>query len=98
MKALVIVSSLLMYGSASFAQCCAGGAGSPIAGGTSQGVLSARQVEVNTNFQFINSDKFFTKDSPDNNKYFDRFRSAYQYFRVACGITANFMMSVETGY
>lgn len=80
------------------AQCCAGGSGSPVAGGTSQGVLSANQLELNTNFQFINSDKFYSGDSPDTNKYFDQFRSAYQYFRVAYGVTSNFMMSVEAGY
>ncbi len=88
----------LLINSHSFAQCCAGGAGSPIAGGTSQGVLSSNQFELNTNFQFINSDKFYTGDSYDTNKYFDQFKSAYQYFRVAYGLTSNLMMSVETGY
>ena len=79
------------------AQCCAGGSGSPIAGGASQGVLLERQVELNTNFQFINTNKFYTKDSPDTAKYFDRFHSTYQYFRLAYGVTKHFTMSVETG-
>ena len=79
------------------AQCCAGGSGSPIAGGASQGVLLERQVELNTNFQFINTDKFYTKDSPDTAKYFDRFHSTYQYFRLAYGVTKHFTMSIETG-
>jgi hypothetical protein len=80
------------------AQCCAGGSGSPIAGGASQGVLSERQMELNTNFQFISTDKFYTKDSPDTAKSFDSFHSLYQYFRLAYGITKNLTMSVEGGY
>jgi hypothetical protein len=99
MKVLyVILVTFILYSGDSHAQCCAGGSGSPIAGGTSQGILSAQQFELNTNFQFINSDKFYTGDSPDTNKYFDQFKSAYQYFRVAYGVTSNFMMSIETGY
>jgi hypothetical protein len=89
---------LLFYASVSFGQCCAGGSGSPVAGGTSQGVLAAHQFEINTNYQFINSDQFYTGDSRDTNKYFDQYKSVYQYFRVAYGVTNNFMMSVETGY
>lgn len=80
------------------AQCCAGGSGSPIAGGASQGVLLERQVELNTNFQFISSDKFYKKDSPDTNRTFDSFRSTYEYFRLAYGVTKDFTMSVESGY
>ena len=79
------------------AQCCAGGSGSPIAGGASQGVLQERQVELNTNFQFIYTDKFYSKDSPDTAKSFDSFSSTYQYFRLAYGISKNLTMSVETG-
>lgn len=79
------------------AQCCAGGSGSPVAGGTSQGVLSSGQMELNTNLQYINSDRFFTGDKRDTNRYFDRFRSIYQYFRLAYGVTGKFTMSIETG-
>src|SRR5215216_1454506 len=80
------------------AQCCAGGSGSPIAGGASQGVLLERQVELNTNFQFISTDKFYKKDSPDTAGTFDSFSSTYEYFRLAYGVTKNFTMSVESGY
>lgn len=79
-------------------QCCAGGSGSPIAGGASQGVLLERQFELNTNFQFINTDKFYSKDSPDTTKYFDHFSSTYEYFRIGYGVTKNFTMSIESGY
>ena len=83
-----------------FAQCCAGGSGSPIAGGTSQGVLLERQVELNTNFQLINTNKFYYKDSqvPDSMRAFDSFSSTYQYFRLGYGVTKNFTMSLESGY
>ena len=98
MKCFILNISNLCYfvPVSSFAQCCAGGSGSPIAGGTSQGVLSAKQFEVNTNLQLINSDKFYTADSRDtgNPKY--RF-SAYQYLRLAYGVTKDFTMSIETG-
>ena len=89
--------ALVFYSGVSFAQCCAGGSGSPVAGGTSQGVLAAHQIEINTNLQFISSSKFYTGDSPDTNKYFDQFKSAYQYLRFAYGVTKDFTMSIETG-
>jgi hypothetical protein len=80
------------------AQCCAGGSGSPVAGGTTQGVLSLNQFEISTSFQFVSTDKFFSKDSPDTAKSFDSFSSTYQYTRFAYGITENFTMSAEGGY
>jgi hypothetical protein len=99
---IIILFSLAaaMYSSGAAAQCCAGGSGSPIAGGASQGVLLERQVELNTNFQFISTDKFFKRDSPapDSTRTFDSFNSTYEYFRLAYGVTKNFTMSVESGY
>lgn len=80
-----------------FAQCCAGASGSPIAGGTSQGVLQAHQFELNTNFQYIRSDQFYRGDVPVTTKYFERFESAYQYFRVAYGLTPDLTLSLEAG-
>jgi len=82
----------------SYSQCCAGGSGSPIAGGASQGVLQERQMEISTNFQFIYTDKFYKKDSHTTEKAYDDYSSQYEYFRLAYGITKNFTMSVETGY
>lgn len=88
---------LLLISNDSQAQCCSGGAGSPIAGGYSQGVLAGRQVEINTNFRFVNTDQFYTGDKKDTTRYFDSFRSAYQYFRLAYGVTEKLTMSIETG-
>lgn len=99
-KILLYFSLLIftnIFNTGIFAQCCSGGSGNPIAGGTSQGVLSERQLELNTNFQFIRTDKFFTGSDPDGAKYFDSFNSTYQYFRLAYGLSRNLTMSVETG-
>ncbi len=77
--------------------CCSGGSGSPIAGGTSQGVLGERQMELNANFQYISTNKFYSRDK-DTTPLFDNLNSSYSYFRVAYGVTKNFTMSVESGY
>jgi hypothetical protein len=97
-SALLIVLIVSFCSNQLFAQCCSGGSGSPIAGGTSQGVLFKSQLELNTNVQFIQSSNFFTGSKLDNeNKYFDQYRSLYQYFRVAYGVTSDLTMSIEGG-
>ncbi len=98
MKHIIFVSAFLFLISGTVnGQCCSGGTGSPIAGGASQGVLSLHQLELNTNFQFIDTDRFFTGSARDTNKYFDRFRSLYQYFRIAYGVSDRLTFSVEMG-
>ena len=79
-------------------QCCAGGGGTCIAGGASEGVLQFRQVELNTNFQFISTHKFYNGDSPADKGSFDSFKSQYEYFRLAYGVSKNLTFSVESGY
>jgi hypothetical protein len=93
---LVMITTLLFKTNIN-AQCCSGGSGSPIAGGTSQGVLAEKQVELNTNIQIIRTDRFYTGSDPDGKKYFDSFSSTYQYFRMAYGLSRNLTMSIETG-
>lgn len=97
---IVLLSILIMKCGFVMAQCCAGGSGSPIAGGASQGVLLERQIDVNTNFQFISTNKFYRKDvlAPDSARTFDSFNSTYEYFKLAYGLTKNFTFSVESGY
>ena len=91
----VIVSS---YSNFSFAQgCCSGGSGSPIAGGTSQGVLLDRQMEIATNYQYIGTNNFKYKNA-DTASQFDWFNSNYIYTRLAYGVSKNLTMSVESGY
>jgi hypothetical protein len=80
-----------------YSQCCSAGGGSPIAGGASQGVLLARQMELNANFQYVSTTKFLDGDSPDKN-FLDSYSSKYGYFRVAYGITKDFTMSLEAGH
>lgn len=95
---LVIILFVILYSGNLQAQCCSGGSGSPIAGGTSQAVLTKSQLELNTNLQMIQSNVFFTGNKRDNeNKYFDQYRSLYQYFRVAYGVTSELTMSIEGG-
>ncbi|MEI8279165.1 MAG: hypothetical protein WCG87_05330 [Bacteroidota bacterium] len=77
--------------------CCSGGSCSPIAGGTSQGVLLKRQAEISTSFQYIYSNNFQsgTKKVRD---YLDSYTSKYQYSRVAYGLTKRLTLSLEFGY
>lgn len=94
---LLIISLILLTRVNSFAQCCSGGAGSPIAGGTSQGVLAEKQLELNTNVQYVSSDQFYEGNKKTAENYFDKFGSVYQYFRVAYGVTPKLTFSLETG-
>lgn len=96
---LLLFSSLsfMLFSKAIYSQgCCSGGSGSPIAGGTSQGVLSEGQMELNTNYQYIDSKKFYAGDR-DTAKLFDDLNSKYLYFRLAYGLSKNLTMSVESG-
>ncbi|OFY64011.1 MAG: hypothetical protein A3H98_08695 [Bacteroidetes bacterium RIFCSPLOWO2_02_FULL_36_8] len=81
-----------------YAQCCAGGSGSPIAGGASQGVLLENQIDLNTNFQFISTNKFYKKNKPDTARTFDGFNSDYEYFKLGYGVTKDLTLSLESGY
>jgi len=92
---IAICFILLEYDS--FAQCCGGGGGSPIAGGASQGVLLDKQMEVNSNFQYINTTKFLSSDKPDTN-FMDSYNSKYIYTRLAYGLSKKLTVSFETGY
>lgn len=78
-------------------QCCSGGSGSPVAGGTSQGVLMDKQIELNTNYQFVQTDAFFKGDKAAP-KFFKYYKSQYLYSRVAMGLTPKFTLSLEMGY
>ena len=80
------------------AQCCAGGSGSPIVGGASQGVLAEGQLELNTNLQLISSKKFYDKDKATDVRFFDSYSSSYEYLKVAYGINKCLTVSIESGY
>jgi hypothetical protein len=94
---IFMVLFVALSGSPALAQCCGGGGGSPIAGGTSQGVLQEKQMEVNVNYQNINTNKFLDGDIPTST-FLAHYYSQYLYGRVAYGVTKNFTMSLESGY
>lgn len=82
----------------SFAQgCCAGGGGSPIAGGASQGVLQKDQMNIGVNFQRTYSDKFLGVD-PAIPKLLQSYNTNYLYTGVSYGVTKDFTMTVGGGY
>ncbi len=100
MKTTSILSAILLIfisAKVSGQGCCSGGSGSPIAGGTSQGVLLDRQAELSTSYQYINSNKFLTGDKPAMN-FLNNYHTKYLYSRFAYGITKDFTLSIESGY
>ncbi len=84
--------------SSSYGQgCCSGGSGSPIAGGAATGVLQEHQMELSANYQFNQSNKFFTQNR-DTTALFENLTSDYLFFRVDYGITKKLTFSVASGY
>lgn len=96
---LIIVTVLfsLVYNQTFSQSCCSGGSGSPIAGGSSQGVLQERQVEIAPNYQYTGTNRFMVHDR-DTAKLFDYLFTNYLYLRFAYGVTKKFTMSIESGY
>jgi len=92
----IVLLNLILNGSLQ-AQCCGGGGGSPVAGGSSQGVLNENQIEVNMNYQYINTSKSYINDKVDNT-YNGKFSSQYSYTRIAYGLSKKFTFSLESGY
>ena len=92
---LILTSSVIqpLFGQG----CCSGGSASPIAGGTSQGVLNIHQMEIATSFQKLNSGTF-RKGHEIVTPLFDHYKSDYSYTRIAYGVTRKLTVSVESGY
>jgi hypothetical protein len=98
MKQFFLAVFALVFSIYTHAQgCCSGGSGSPVAGGTSQGVLAERQLELGMNFQYIKSNKFLAGDK-DTSDFLKEFNTQYLYYRVAYGVTNRLTLSLETGY
>ncbi|MCC6542057.1 MAG: hypothetical protein IT225_07530 [Flavobacteriales bacterium] len=95
---LATVMASLLLPARSLGQCCAGGSGSCIAGGAAQGVLEERQLEINTNYQFIRTNRFYKEDQLVADRTFDGFESRYQYFKLVYGVSKNLTASVEYGH
>lgn len=79
------------------AQCCSAGGGNPVGGGLTEGVLNEHQVELSTQYQYINTDKYLTGTNTEAFATY-KFNSNYLHSRIAYGITKNFTMGVEAGY
>lgn len=92
-----IILFLLPFNKSIGQGCCSGGTGSPIAGGASQGVLQANQMELSAAYQYLFSDKFKTLGR-DTSKLFDKIYSNYLYGRLGYGLTEKLTLSVEAGY
>lgn len=98
MRSILFFLTVFLFSQTSYGQgCCSGGSGCPIAGGASAGVLLEKQIEISSNFQYINSDKFLSKDK-DTAKIFDNYNSKYIYSKIAYGVTKDLTVSVEAGY
>jgi len=98
MRLLLLTIILLLINSNSFAQgCCSGGAGSPIAGGATTGVLQENQMEVSINYQYNKSNKFFSEHQ-EVTPLFSDLSSDYLFFRVDYGLSKKFTLSVASGY
>ncbi len=98
MRELLLAGLFFTFSNNILAQgCCSGGSGSPVAGGTSQGVLADRQAEIGTSFQYIYTNKFLTGDKPAPD-FLHSFNTKYLYTRLAYGVTNRLTMSIEAGY
>lgn len=94
---LALFIALFFWSDLAKGQCCSAGSGSPLAGGTSQGVLGEGQAEINFNQQLISTRKFLTGDSPARD-FLHHYGSNYSYLRLGYGISKELTLSVETGY
>ncbi len=98
MRFIILSFAVFLFSHPLYGQgCCSGGSGCPIAGGSSPGVLLAKQMELGSSFQYINGNKFFSGDK-DTTSLFDNFNSKYIYTRLAYGVTKELTVSVEAGY
>jgi len=94
----IVIGVLLLIQGAVFGQgCCSGGAGSPLAGGASTGVLKKNQMEVSLSHQYNYSDEFYTGDQ-DTINLNDQLTSNYMFLRVDYGVTDKLTLSLATGY
>lgn len=93
----IVVLGLFVFFDGNSQGCCSGGNGSPIAGGFSQGVLRAKQIELAGNFRYSSSNKFFVEDR-DTLPLFDELSSKYLYLRAGYGITKKLTMELSFGY
>ena len=95
----IIVSTLLVLQPLSlYAQgCCSGGSSSPIASGEAIGVLKVNEIDISTNFQYYQSNKFYS-GTQDTLALFDNFITEYLFLKADYGLTEYLTLSVSSGY
>jgi hypothetical protein len=98
MRLLIISFFTLITSNLAFSQgCCSGGSGSPIAGGAAAGVLQENQMEVSVNYQFNQSNKFYSLNQ-ETDALFENLRSDYLFFRTDYGLSKKLTLSIASGY
>lgn len=88
---------LIFFFTKAFSQCCSGGSGNFLGSQSSVGVLNKNQIEINANFQQLNSNKFLSGDSLTQN-YLENYNSKQVYSKIGYGISEKFSISVESNY
>ncbi|PCH68461.1 MAG: hypothetical protein COC01_03730 [Bacteroidetes bacterium] len=98
MARVLLLLLLPIYGciQTSHAQCCSGA--SPIAGGLAQGVLQHKQMEISTNYQYLESRIALTGNTPAPFPILEKAFASYMYSRFAYGFSKKLTISVESGY
>jgi hypothetical protein len=101
MRLLFVIFLSTLANLISAQSCCSGGAGSPIAGGATTGVLQENQIEISLNHQFNQSNKFFNNRRvlpKDTFGTFNNLNSNYVFLRVDYGLSKKLTLSVASGY
>jgi len=94
-----IIIFTFSYSSLNAQGCCSGGAGNPIAGGASTGVLLKHQIEASINYQYNFSNNFYVgKKDTVNPTSFDNLNSNYIFLRTDYGISKKLTVSLASGY
>ncbi len=85
------LSSSMAYG-----QCCSGA--SPIANSSTKAGLQKDQVQLNMNYQYLESDYTLTGSQEARFPMFEKVYASYLYYSIGYGLTENLSLFVENGY
>jgi len=95
---LIALTILVLKPHLSYSQgCCSGGSSSPIASGEAIGVLNENEINISTNFQYFQSNKFFA-GTQDTLALFDNFITEYLFLKADYGLTEDLTLSISSGY
>lgn len=95
---LIVLTLIVHQPLSSYSQgCCSGGSSSPIASGEAIGVLKVNEIDISTNFQYYQSNKFYA-GTQDTLSLFDDFITEYLFLKADYGLTEDLTLSVSSGY